>query len=58
MFFNRNDLKSLQDRVAKLESERIKSRWWNIAGGIASILGAGLAALTLLAILNQLSSLA
>lgn len=46
-----DEIADLRVAVAKLESQGARARWWNIAGGIASILGATVAALTLIAVL-------
>lgn len=53
-----DELAELRERIVRLE-ERLDAnrsgRWWNVAGGIASILGAALAGLTLWAVLTPLS---
>lgn len=55
---NEREIMELKIRVAQLESELGRPKWWQIAGGIASIVGAVLAGLTLWAVLAQLAEAA
>lgn len=47
-------LLDLMERITKLEARSGRTAWWQVAGGIASIAGATLAAFSLWAILTQL----
>ena len=50
-----HELENLRLKLALLQAEAGRTRWWNVAGGIASIIGAALGALTLWGILNLIS---
>ena len=49
------ELHDLRVKVALLEASGSKAKWWNITGGIASILGSIVAFFTLVAVLIKIA---